>query len=259
MNFGTDTKPLHAGFAAQAGILAAELARRGVSAREGGLETEMGFSDLYGGARPLELDELGKPFAFESPGVELKPYPSCRFTHRAIDAVLELRSRIGEEMQDSVESISCGSDPFAKNILIYDKAKNGLEAKFCLEYCVAVAWLDGAPGIDSFSDSRSQRADVVSLAGKVRVSDAEGPDEVVTFTFRSGRKETVRVRFARGSPERPLSEDELRRKVRALCEPVIGVEASGRLIASLSKIEILSDLDSIVGALSLPATSSARS
>jgi 2-methylcitrate dehydratase PrpD len=158
----------------------------------------MGLSDLYGGKRPLELEKLGEPFALESPGVELKPYPSCRFTHRAIDAVLAVRSRLGDEARarDSVESISCETDPFAKNILIYDQATNGLEAKFCLQYCIAVTWLDGPPGVDSFGDACARRSEVASLAERVRVCDAEGPDEVVTLSFSSGKKESARVRFA---------------------------------------------------------------
>ena len=92
-NFGTDTKPLHAGLAARAGLEAAQLAQRGVTAREDALEMDMGLADLYGGRVPFELPSLDDGFALERPGVELKPYPSCRFTHRAIDAVLSLREK----------------------------------------------------------------------------------------------------------------------------------------------------------------------
>ena len=152
-NFGTDTKPLHAGLAARAGLEAAELAARGVTAREDALEMSMGLADLYGAQRPVRAAR-GSTTASRSsgPGVELKPYPSCRFTHRAIDAVLALREKhAGRELR----AIECESDPLGLKILIYPEPRTGLEAKFSLQYCVAVAWLDGWPGLGAFSDARA--------------------------------------------------------------------------------------------------------
>jgi 2-methylcitrate dehydratase PrpD len=117
-NFGTDTKPLHAGLAARAGLEAAELALLGVTAREDSLEAEMGLADLYGAKRPAALPPLGAPFALEKPGLELKPYPSCRFTHRAIDTVLALREKHRER---ELASMELASDPLGLKILIYPR------------------------------------------------------------------------------------------------------------------------------------------
>jgi len=234
-NFGTDTKPLHAGLAARAGLEAAELARLGVSAREDALEAEMGLADLYGAGRPA-LPPLGAPFALEHPGLELKPYPSCRFTHRAIDAVLALREKHGES---ALSSIEIATDPLALKILIYATPRTGLEAKFSLQYCAAVAWLDGWPGLASFSDARAARADVQALLRKVAVREASGPEEEVEVVLRDGTRPRKTARLARGNPERPLSEVERLAKVRACVAPKLGEGGAQRLVHAVESLESL--------------------
>jgi len=244
-NFGTDTKPLHAGLAARAGLEAAELAKLGMTAREDALEAEMGLADLYGAGRPA-LPRLGEPFALERPGLELKPYPSCRFTHRAIDAVLALREKHGES---SLRAIEIASDPLGLKILIYPTPSTGLEAKFSLQYCAAVAWLDGWPGLDSFSDARAARGDVQDLLRRVTVREARGPDEEVELVFRDGTRARGTARVARGNPERPLSEAERLAKVRGCIAPKLGEARAERLIESVGRLESLADIRELIACL----------
>jgi 2-methylcitrate dehydratase PrpD len=234
-NFGTDTKPLHAGLAARAGLEAAEFAKLGVSAREDALEAEMGLADLYGAGRP-KLPQLGAPFALERPGLELKPYPSCRFTHRAIDAVLALREKHGES---ALRAIEIASDPLGLKILIYPTPRTGLEAKFSLQYCAAVAWLDGWPGLASFSDARAARDDVQDLLRRVTAREARGSEEEVELVFRDGTRARETVRLARGNPERPLSEAERLAKVRACVAPALGEDGARRLVETVESLESL--------------------
>ncbi|MFI5316640.1 MAG: MmgE/PrpD family protein [Myxococcota bacterium] len=236
-NFGTDAKPLHAGLAARAGLEAAQLARLGVTAREDSVEAEMGLSDLYAGKKPLSLPRLGAPFALERPGVELKPYPSCRFTHRTIDLVLALREKnAGRELR----AIEIASDPLGLKILIYPTPRTGLEAKFSLPYCAAVAWLDGWPGLGAFSDERASAADVQSLLRNVAVRESGGPDEEVELVFRDGARAHAAARHAKGNPDQPLSETERLAKVRACVEPALGETGVQRLIAAVDGLESLS-------------------
>ncbi len=239
MNFCTDTKPLHAGLAAQAGVSAAALAARGVTAREDALECDMGLADLYAGARPLSLSPLGRPFALEDPGVELKPYPSCRFTHRLIDAVLALRARHPAERATRFE---CTIVPLAHKILIWPEPRNGLEAKFSAPYCTAVAWLDGRPDLAAFSDGRAARSDVQALLRHVSVADAAGAEESVRVEFASGASDEARVRHARGSPARPLSALERLEKVRDCAAPVLGLDGAEALADAVDGLERLADV-----------------
>ncbi|MEE8557107.1 MAG: MmgE/PrpD family protein [Myxococcota bacterium] len=239
MNFGTDTKPLHAGLAAQVGVLATDLAARGLTATTDPLGEELGLAGLYHGPSSLELPSLGDPFALESPGLDLKPYPSCRFTHRTIDAVLDIRSTRGRE---SVKTIECWIDLLALKILIHPQPADGLEAKFSLPYCAAIAWIDGWPAVESFSDARATRADVQELLNRVRVSEASAPEEEVEITFSSGARERRRILHPRGSPDRPMERDDHVRKVRSLCVPVLGAERTDELVSVVSQLETLDDM-----------------
>jgi 2-methylcitrate dehydratase PrpD len=235
-NFGTDTKPLHAGLAARAGLEAAQLAQLGVTAREDAVEAEMGLADLYAAKQPFALPKLGAPFALERPGLELKPYPSCRFTHRTIDLVLSLREKNAER---EVGSIEIASDPLGLKVLIYATPRTGLEAKFSLQYCAAIAWLEGWPGLAAFSDSRAAAPDVQSLLRKVAVREARGPDEEVELVFRDGTRARGSARHARGSPDQPLSDADRIAKVRACVAPALGDAGAERLIAAVEGLESL--------------------
>ncbi len=242
MAFGTDTKPLHAGLAARAGLEAAEFARRGLTAVDDGFEADMGLADLYGGDRTLELPTLGRPYALLDPGLELKPYPACRFTHRTIDAVLALRERNPDEI---VASIECRIDPFARKILIHPRPTSGLEAKFSLPYCTALAWLDGWPELRSFSDERSQGDDVQDLLARVTVNDSLDGEDSVEIIFESGRRDQESVEHARGSPQRPLDEEERLRKVRSCTSLTLGGERTELLIASIEGLDALPDVTTL--------------
>src|SRR2546426_1065031 len=97
-NFGSMTKPYHAGHAARNGILAAQLARAGLTASESALEGKQGNDAAFGGARRLEpaLDGLGRAWQLLASGIAVKPYPSRALTHSAIDSLIDLRAAHGE-------------------------------------------------------------------------------------------------------------------------------------------------------------------
>jgi 2-methylcitrate dehydratase PrpD len=238
-NFGTDTKPLHAGLAARAGLEAAELAARGVTAREDALEMEMGLADLYGGAQPFALPRLDDGFALERPGIELKPYPSCRFTHRAIDAVLALREKHAGR---ALRAIECESDPLGLKILIYPEPRTGLEAKFSLQYCVAIAWLDGWPGLDAFSDARAAASDVQALLRRVRVRESRSADEHVELVFADGTSARESVRIARGHPQQPLSDEQRTAKALLCLSPALGASRARALVDAVGALEEVRDV-----------------
>ena len=245
-NFGTDTKPLHAGLAARAGLEAAELAKLGVTAREDIVEASMGLADLYAGQKPPRLPELGRPFALEDPGLELKPYPSCRFTHRTIDLVLALAEKHAER---TLESLEIATDPLGLKILIYPAPRTGLEAKFSLQYCAAVTWLDDWPGLASFSDERALRPDVQSLLRRVHVREAPGDDEQLEAVFADGSRVRLSERHARGSREYPLGDWERLEKVHGCVFPELGSGAPERLIAAVDELESVPHLRELVRCL----------
>jgi 2-methylcitrate dehydratase PrpD len=233
MNFGTDTKPLHAGLAAQAGITAAELAQRGVTARADALEAHMGFAALYAGASArVRLDR--DLYCLVDPGIEHKPYPSCRFTHRIIEAVARLRERHGRQ---NPASLTCTMDPFARQILIYPRASSALEAKFSMPWCAALTWLDGPPTVDTFRDDRVRRPDVAQLVRRVDVIDGSADSETVEVAFADGTRDSETITLPLGHSLRPLSREQHLRKLHACMEPCLGIDRAQRVIPVLERID----------------------
>ncbi|MEP6766462.1 MAG: MmgE/PrpD family protein, partial [Gemmatimonadaceae bacterium] len=154
-NFGTDTKPLHAGLAARNGVQAALFAKSGITASSRAIEGPQGFLKAMGSehAQPGdELRTLGQRWEAIETGVTVKLYPSCAGTHPAIDAILDLR-REHVFTADDVESVAIGVDAVTPTILIYPRATTGLEGKFSMHHCVASAVVMGRVGLETFEDA----------------------------------------------------------------------------------------------------------
>ena len=232
-NFGTMTKPLHAGLAAERGILAAQLAGRGFTADPDQLEGPMGFLALYGdaggqaggpgdrfgAAGPLPADSADDDH--DPPGLNVKLHPCCYATHTTIDAALELRPSLLRV--EHVTDIEVVVRPGGLAPLIHHRPADGLQAKFSLEYAVAAARLDGDVTLASFDDARARRADVQDLLRRVAVRAADTPPAgppawssafpaVVTVRLVDGTSTTVRVDTPAGHASRPVSERQLRAK-----------------------------------------------
>lgn len=228
-NFGTMTKPLHSGLAARNGVLAAQLASSGFTADTDILAGRNGFYDVYsdGASEPAALGRLGRPYALGSPGPTLKKYPCGYATHRAIDGMRELRQRHGLRAED-VERVVCTVPTQGLTPLVYPRPATGLQGKFSLEYTLAAALVDGEVTLDSFTDDAVRRAEIRRLLPRIRTSEDPRcrPDdpagrnsssgiggfvELIVVSTDGTEMRTV-VDHASGSPQRPMSWDELARK-----------------------------------------------
>lgn len=282
-NFGTMTKPLHPGVAAQSGILAAQLAARGFTADRAAIEAPLGFLRLFSPAQDAHpekvLPELGNPLDIVAVGIGVKKYPCCYGTHSALDAILELRERYGFTADDvdwvTVTVPNSGAQPFVKaeaaggdgstgdreappvglGPLIHPRPTTGLEGKFSMQYCMAAALLDGSPVLDTFSDQAVRRPEAQALLRRVELVQAAEPAEPgrgwaeVAVTLKDGTTVRTRVDQPRGGPDRPLTWDELAAKYRDCAVRVIGSEAtevSLRLIGELERLSAVSDLTRLV-------------
>lgn len=226
-NFGTMTKPLHVGLAARTGVESVLLAQLGMSAAPSALEHPLGYARAFGadpGRLPAELDRLGSAWAIVDPGLTVKIYPSCSNTHTAIDGLLRIRAENGL-VPEQVRSIICGVSPGTEEILIHPVPTTGLEGKFSMEHCLAVALERGSVGIADFTDGRV--AETADVRRRVRVvidpALTRGERGVSTATWlrlelTDGRAFETAVQFPRGSRANPLSRDELATKFNA-CFP----------------------------------------
>jgi len=250
-NFGSMTKPLHAGWAARSGVVAAQFAARGFSAGAEALEGPAGFlRAMSGGAEPglTPFDALGEPFEIVSPGVGVKLYPCCYAVHRALDAVLELRAENGiapaNVAEVRVEVNRGGLMP-----LRVEAPATGLEGKFSLEYCLAAALIDGGVGLASFTDEAVRRSAVREMMAKMNVTEGVESAEFpiggyaeVRVALRDGTEHAMRVDVPRGDPSRPLAWEELAAKFRDCAGGVLSAEGTE---GSLDLVRRLEELDSV--------------
>lgn len=266
INFGTMTKPLHAGNAARNGVLAASLAAEGFTADPNALEGEHGFEAVFasgpvGSAEDLRTS-LGDPYELERPGVRIKLFPSCTSTHRPIEAAISLAVR-HDLTADDIITVRCGVCSHVPGILTRSMAVTGAEAKFSLNYCVARALLDRQVGIGDFTDTRVNEPAVQALMTRITmyVHPGEGCNARnrqyadLEIRLADGTSVTDRVYEQRGHPAAsPLSLEEVEAKFLACAQPVIGT-AAPRLAATVRQLELLEDCSEIADLLSGPVQS----
>ena len=169
-NYGSMTKALHVGNAARMGLLATLLAAEGFTGAIDALESPVGFLQILSGGGRERLDDVlstfGQPWEIVDPGLDVKIYPTCNLTHRAIDVALHLRARHKIEPR-TIERIRCLDSYRVPSILTYHRPSNTFEARFSLEYALAAALCDGDVGLEQLDDRRIARADVRELMERV--------------------------------------------------------------------------------------------
>ena len=229
-NFGTMTKPLHTGIAARSALTAWRLATCGFTAAPDILEAKAGLYSTLGVAdssADITAERLGHPFVIVDPGLALKKFPCCYASHRAMDGLLTLRSKLGFDAA-SVEKLTCRMPPGGMQVLTYPRPTTGLEGKFSLQYPLAAGVLDGTYSLWTFSDEAVRRKDIQALYARIEVNEdpscrGEDPEfekrssgsrglVAVEVRLRDGRSDRIRVDNAPGSPARELTWDEMRLK-----------------------------------------------
>jgi 2-methylcitrate dehydratase PrpD len=260
-NFGTDAKPLHAGLAARNGIVAALLARSGITASPRALDGPQGFLVAMGSERPDlgdALGGLGRRWEALETGVTVKLYPSCAGTHPALDAIVDLKRQHGFTAGD-VEAIAIGVDAVTPTILIYDRPTTGLEGKFSMPYCVAAAVVMGRVGLDTFESAVVSDARIGELLPRITMTvdptlrtDAPTLTQArVTVRLRSGRTLTAYADGARGYPARPATVEELKTKFRACAGRVLDRDRTEAAIRLLGSLDQLAETGTLTSCLSL--------
>ncbi len=226
--FGTAAKPLHAGFSAKTGLVAAGLGRSGATAYAGALDGDVSFRTLL--VPPGEvrfesvLAKLGDPWGIEEFGLGAKVYPSCGYTHRSVDCAIELNQMMDIRSADEVESATASLPDFHLAILPFGVPRDRSEALFSTAYCVALGLATGANRIADFFDDAVSREDIGSLAARIDVAprvprrpginvDPDDPD-VVEVVMRDGRRERASVGIWTGAPGRDLNRLQFEAKFR---------------------------------------------
>jgi 2-methylcitrate dehydratase PrpD len=251
VNFGTLTKPIHAGFAARNGVMAAQLARAGVTGNPHAIEGKSGFFELFCGREQVNptaaVEGLGEQFELVEPGNVYKQYPTCSLTHCAIDMVLDGIAS-GAIEPPRILRVECGVGYRCQNTLPYHRALNGLEGKFSMEYCLAAALVYGRVTFDEFEDEKVNSPAIAELYKKIYLythPDLRTPESVdrdftdLVIIHTDGRRFHRREEKAKGAPAKRWSLAEFKAKFARCAAPVIGPAAADRWWEDTYRLEQL--------------------
>jgi 2-methylcitrate dehydratase PrpD len=263
-NFGTMTKPFHAGRSAHAGVVAARLAEKGFTAALDALEHPQGFLAAVSPAGKVDREsaiEAGRVWKLARDGVAVKKYPLCYCTHRALDGMLDL---LQAERVDArtVSRVTVSTSPRYATILRNHAPQTGLEAKFSMEFAMASALIAGRAGPAELSDDFVRRPDVQALMRRVVVTpdEREDPadpgraiyDEVSIESDGDSGLRGMKVTKVRGGPELPLAREELWAKFEGC------VRAGTANVRARDLFDALMSLERLAQARNLPGLGTAR-
>jgi 2-methylcitrate dehydratase PrpD len=254
--FGTMTKAMHAGLAAKSGVMAASLARSGVTA---GLETLDGATGMnrlmvgpdyaalrdglthveHGQTLRFETASIGEPLLILEHGFRVKRFPNCGSAHRALDGLIELRERHGFAA-GQVEAVHVRAPVSHLNNLMYTDPEDPLQAKFSLEYALAVALLTGDCRLSDFTADAVRREEVRALYPRIHrhpVDKAEGefPTEI-EVALKDGRTFATAVPMPRGSLAAPFTLDQVWAKFEGCAAGLLPPARKTALRAALDRL-----------------------
>ena len=258
LNFGTMTKPLHVGRAAQNGVIAAELAAAGHTGGKDALDSPWGFFRVFTLGAGFEANQivgaLGNPPSIVSPGVSLKPYPCGSLGHPSMDAMLKL-VLTHDVKPEQVKAIRFRAGSNILNPLRYQIARTELEAKFCPAFMMSSLVLRRKAGIHEFTDEFVQSAPVHEMMRKVttvrdQVIEARGFDKMrstIEVDLADGRTlvQDADERY-RGGPDKPFTREELHDKFTDCASLVLQRAAIGATLDRLESLEQVRNVRDIV-------------
>jgi 2-methylcitrate dehydratase PrpD len=252
-NFGTMTKPFHAGRAAHSGLVSARTAEIGFTAAADAIEHPQGFLSAVSPEGLADRESLaaglGKEWHIVKNRLSIKKYPACYALHRSLDGMLDLLKDRALQ-PDDIARITASISKTRAMILRNHRPQTGLEGKFSMEFAMAAAVIARRASLAEFTDGFVQRPDVQDLMQRVAIDANENYDpevsgaalfDQVRVELRSGETlETAQVRRARGAAELPLGEAEMFDKFRTCLDAGNARVAPERLFDRLRHLETLS-------------------
>jgi len=260
---GAFTKRFHAGWSAQSGIIAAQLAAGGFTGPRTILEGKYGFLHSYANQSNPDriLADWGDPYY--TMRTSIKPHSCCRYKQGPIDGVLKIMRKHQLEATD-VEQVTIGVLKAGFSLVAEPKdqkinPESVVDAQFSMPFGAAVAMLDGKATLDQYTPEKIKSAQVKALMNKVVcVEDAALDQEFpkkwpasVTITTKNGNSHATKIEYPKGDPENPLSWEELIDKFKYLVDPVFSTQKAEEIINAVRSLDKGSDITEFAAILSL--------
>jgi 2-methylcitrate dehydratase PrpD len=232
--------PAHA---ARSGVFAALLAAKGFTCSDQALEAERGFVDVFSSDANLAraVDGLGQQFELLANGY--KPYPCGIVIHPTIDACLEIAKQIGPGIE--LAHVRLEVHPLALTLTGLRAPSTPLQAQTSLFHWVAAALLCRSAGLAEMRQECIEDPAIVALRGRIEAlaCPALRPDEAVAqVTLTTGFTASVHVEHARGSADRPMTDDELDNKFRAQARLSLSVPTTDKLLGVCRNVSALGNV-----------------
>jgi len=255
---GGTLKPFTAGRAAMNGVAAARLAKLGAEGAPDILEGKDGYIFSFSRKEPdrdILLAPAGSPYGVERSNI--KPYPSCRYTHAPIDCALAVRPRLEGRLGEIREILVTTYPTAMAKAFKPDLPTTPSIARFNISFAVALALASGYPGIDDFHPDRAKEPLIRELFSKTRcVSDPAYENAAtntrgaeIAVTMQDGSVCSARVPLALGEPENPITREALLSKFTDLAAPVWGDRRRAALLDTIDKLEEVEDMAMVASLL----------
>ena len=258
MQFLTDgawTKRSHVGQAAQNGLSCAIMAGEGFKGPSEAFEGQWGYFHSYasGGNIKKAIDGLGEKF--ETLNLGVKPYPSCRYSHAAIDGLIELKKELNFSSED-LDDVDIGLSETALNIIGYplnDKQnpKSIVDGQFSMPFCAAVTVKSGGLQWDDYKNHLNN-SDTLSLCNKIKVSPDKDAEECSPEYMSAkvkvvvkGKKHEKFIKIPKGEPENFMDDAEFISKFQGLTEPYLSKQRVDQLTDLMLKMDKANNVNSI--------------
>jgi len=257
-NFGTMTKPFHAGHAAKNAVLAAWLAKNNFTADDHIFDDKNNFFSLYAGPDAIGLEtllpKLGNPWEMLTPGIYVKRWPCCYCNHRPVGGMFEM-IKAHSIRSEEVTKVRIGFLPGADTPLIHFNPQTGLEGKFSIEYNAAAVLVDGKLNMESFTDAMVQRPAIKDTMPKIErfyipdphfYSGITGYNDIEIITTRGEFK--LHIDKVPGSPQWPMTPQDREEKFLDCAARVLGSASAKTLFAKAERCVELKNISELTRA-----------
>jgi len=250
-NFGTMTKPLHAGLCARSGLLAVLLARKGFTANTGAFEHKQGYFNVFNGPGNYDATQAlagWGDWEIVSPGASYKIYPCCYSTHAAVEATLNLVRRHGPFDARAVARIDSWTPERGLAHTDRPDPDSALAAKFSVQYCVARALLHGKVVLDHFEGDTYRDPVVRELLPRVHAApyagklfDEDDPfDAEVKVTLKDGKSFSEKVDRPLGrTSDNPIAPEHMKAKFEDCATRVLTPRVAAEIVRMIEGFEKL--------------------